>query len=277
MHIILHILMHTLHISVDAYCAYSTYCNLHIVHIMHILDEKSLSQGFHCLLLLLLGPPSQGPAVHVPPPTTITTVCWFIAESSGKVSRFSTHGEGYCPCSTHWNKRKASQYGGDWNHIQNLCLFTAFVDNCRLTLSEPGCGGPINKNMQNMQNMLNMTWFSMALVLFQHWNIGTVEVLHACVCLCMDFEQEQKFAEPNVIHPELKSAIRYPRRADKHHVLAIGLLQFPWHEGPRRETHVTLVLSMPDEKGGVQNNMTLVVVGRMKTQSVQQGPILFSI
>ena len=76
------------------------------------------------------------------------------------------------------------------------------------------------------------------------------------------FEQEQKFAEPNVIHPELKSAIRYPRRADKDHVLAIGLLQFPWHEGPRRETHVTLVLSMPDEKGGVQNNMTLVVVGR---------------
>ena len=40
------------------------------------------------------------------------------------------------------------------------------------------------------------------------------------------FEQEQKFAEPNVIHPELKSAIRYPRRADKDHVLAIGLLQF---------------------------------------------------
>jgi hypothetical protein len=48
----------------------------------------------------------------------------------------------------------------------------------------------------------------------------------------MDFEQEQKFAEPNVIHPELKSAIRYPRRADKHHVLAIGLLQFPRHKRP---------------------------------------------
>ena len=75
MHIILHILMHILHISVDAYCAYSTYCTLHIVHIVHILDEKSLSQGFHCSLPLLLRPPSQGPAVHVPPPTTITTVC----------------------------------------------------------------------------------------------------------------------------------------------------------------------------------------------------------
>jgi len=48
----------------------------------------------------------------------------------------------------------------------------------------------------------------------------------------MDFEQEKKFAEPNVIHPELKSAIRYPRRADKHHVLAIGLLQFPRHTLP---------------------------------------------
>ncbi len=59
----------------SAYCAYSTYCTLHIVHIVHILDEKSLSPGFHCLLPLLLGPPSQGPAVHVPPPTTITTVC----------------------------------------------------------------------------------------------------------------------------------------------------------------------------------------------------------
>ncbi len=69
--------MHVLHISVDAYCAYSTYCTLHIVHILHILDEKSLSQGFHCLSPLLLGPPSQDPAFHVPlaPPTTITTVC----------------------------------------------------------------------------------------------------------------------------------------------------------------------------------------------------------
>ncbi len=38
-------------------------------------------------------------------------------------------------------------------------------------------------------------------------------VLHASVCLCMDFEQEQKFAEPYVIHPELKRPIRYPRRA----------------------------------------------------------------
>ncbi len=44
--------------------------------------------------------------------------------------------------------------------------------------------------------------------------------------------------------------------ADKHHVLAIGLLQFPWHKRPRWKIHVTLVLCMPDEEGGVQDNMT---------------------
>ena len=63
-----------MHIFIDAYCAYSAYCNMHILHIVHIHNEKGLAPGFHCLLPLLLGPPSQGPAVHVPPPTTITTV-----------------------------------------------------------------------------------------------------------------------------------------------------------------------------------------------------------
>ena len=71
-----------------------------------------------------------------------------------------------------------------------------------------------------------MTCFLRALVLFQHRNIGTLKVLHAGVRLCIHFEQGQKFAEPDVVHPELKSAIRYhdPRRADKHIVLAIGWL-----------------------------------------------------
>ena len=71
-----------------------------------------------------------------------------------------------------------------------------------------------------------------AVVLFQHRNKGTIVVLHACVCLRMDFEQEVDFAEPDIIHPELKSTVRDPRRADKHHVLAIRLLQFLWHKRP---------------------------------------------
>ncbi len=38
---------------------------------------------------------------------------------------------------------------------------------------------------------------------------GSTVVLHASVGLCIDFEQDQKFAEPDVIHSqaELKSAI----------------------------------------------------------------------
>jgi hypothetical protein len=75
MHIILHIILHILHFIINAYCAYCACCTMHIVYIVHILDEKSHSQGFHCLLPLLLGPPTQGLAVHIPPPTTITTVC----------------------------------------------------------------------------------------------------------------------------------------------------------------------------------------------------------
>ena len=85
-------------------------------------------------------------------------------------------------------------------------------------------------NMYNMHNMQNMTWFPRASVLFQHRNIGTLTVLHACVCPCMNFKQEQKFAEPDVIHPQLKSPFRYPWRADKHHVLPIRPLQFLGHK-----------------------------------------------
>jgi hypothetical protein len=46
----------------------------------------------------------------------------------------------------------------------------------------------------------------------------------------MDSEQQQKIAEPDVIHPELKSAFRYPGREDKHHILAIGRLQYLGHK-----------------------------------------------
>ena len=138
---ILCIICHILHITfILIYIVFCIFCifmiNMHMP--MDRDNLKCLSPGQHCLLQLLLGPPSQGPAVHVPPSTTITTVRRFITESTRKVSRFSSHGEGYCSGRAHWNQRKASQYGGHWNHIQDLCLFTALVDDCRLTLIHPG-------------------------------------------------------------------------------------------------------------------------------------------
>ena len=58
------------------------------------------------------------------------------------------------------------------------------------------------------------------------------------------------------------------RRADKHPVLAIGLLQFLRHHWPRWDTHMAPVLCMPDQEGGVQYNVTLVVVGPMNFTKV---------
>ena len=91
------------------------------------------------LLPLLLVPPCEGPAVNVPPPTTIAAVMGFIAGSSWKVGWFSSHVKGYCPGLSQWNKWKASQYGGNWNDIQHLWLFTALVNDCGLTLIHPCC------------------------------------------------------------------------------------------------------------------------------------------
>ena len=50
--------------------------------------QKSIIQVFPRLLPLLLGSPgpSQGLAVDVPPPTTVTVILGFIAGSAGKVS-----------------------------------------------------------------------------------------------------------------------------------------------------------------------------------------------
>ena len=58
--------------------------------------QKSIIQVFPRLLPLLLGSPgpSQGPAVDVPPPTTVTVILGFIAGSAGKVCLLFSHVEG---------------------------------------------------------------------------------------------------------------------------------------------------------------------------------------
>ena len=93
---------------------------------------KCLSPGLHCLLQLLLDSPSQGPGVHVPPPTTITAVQYLLQkapEKSADSRRMAT-----CDGLADWNQRKVTQYGGQQNHIQDLAL----IDDCRLTLIHPG-------------------------------------------------------------------------------------------------------------------------------------------
>ncbi len=71
--------------------------------------------------------PADGPAVHVPPPATVFAVLCFVAISAWKVGCFSSHPVRYRPSIADWNKRQPSQYGGHWNHIQDLRQFTALI------------------------------------------------------------------------------------------------------------------------------------------------------
>jgi hypothetical protein len=72
------------------------------------------------LIPSLLCTPAKGPAVHVPPPAAVFAVLSFVARSAWKVGCFPSHLVRYRPCIANRNKRQPSQYGGHWNHIQDL-------------------------------------------------------------------------------------------------------------------------------------------------------------
>ncbi len=74
----------------------------------------------------------------------------------------------------------------------------------------------------------------------------------------MDFEQEQKFPEPYVIHLDLKSVFRYLWRADKNHVMSWELLG---HRLKKLDTYLTLVvLCMAKQESRLKNNDTVILV-----------------
>jgi hypothetical protein len=83
-------------------------------------------------------------------------------------------------------------------------------------------------NMQNVQNVHTWTdWTPVPLVLLRHINKGTRVLFRPWIGLGFNFEQQEQFAELNIINLELtwKSAFGDSRRADEHPVLAVGLLQ----------------------------------------------------
>ena len=155
LHIIWHIIYHILHIH---NITYSADYILYIFCIFCIwIMKKSLPLVFHFLLgqCLLLGPPWQGPAVHIPPPTSVTAALCLITTCARKVSRFPSHLEGDRSSIAHRDQRKPPQYGGNWNNIQDLSWFAALVDDGWLAGIHPSCK-PSDLNIQNMQNMQNM-------------------------------------------------------------------------------------------------------------------------
>ncbi len=108
---ILHIIQndqitHIVHIMHQEYsCSYLKYCAYSKC------TKLSFSRVFHRSLTLLLGSPSQGRAVDVPPPTAVTTECW-TADSL----RIFNCKHPYC---VHWKKRKEFHYQRHWNDIQD--------------------------------------------------------------------------------------------------------------------------------------------------------------
>ena len=67
MHILsLHIMLIT-----NIFCLLSSI----IFRIFYIFIVKVLAPGFHCSFTLLLGSPSQGPAIYVPPVSLEKTIC----------------------------------------------------------------------------------------------------------------------------------------------------------------------------------------------------------
>jgi hypothetical protein len=83
--------------------------------------------------------------------------------------------------------------------------------------------------MQNVQNMQTWRGFHYLLWPFKLYSSstetkGTHVLFHPGIGLGFNREQQKQFAEPDITHSELKSALGDSRRVDEHPVLAVGLL-----------------------------------------------------
>ena len=88
---IFYIFRHMLHIIFIFICILLCIFCIYMINMHMQIDFdnlKCISPGLHCLLQLLLGPPSQGPGVHVPPPTTITTVQYLLQKAPERMILF---------------------------------------------------------------------------------------------------------------------------------------------------------------------------------------------
>ncbi len=63
----------------------------------------------------------------------------------------------------------------------------------------------------------------MTFVLLQHGKIGIFVQFHPVVGLRINVEKKENLAEPDVIHSELKIAIRDFWQQDEHHVLRLAM------------------------------------------------------
>ena len=122
------------------------------MHMQIDLDNlKCLSPGLHCLLQLLLGPPSQGPGVHVPPPTTIINVQCLLQKAPEKSA------DSRRMANLRRSRRLEPEEGDPiWRTTESYTRLGA-RRRLQIDTDPPRLRLIYNQNMQNMQNMHNMT------------------------------------------------------------------------------------------------------------------------
>ncbi len=187
---------------------------MHIVHIVHILDKQKSLSGFLSFIATTAWSPIPGPSC----------------------SRTTTYNHHHCSLIYRRKLRESQPILVAWQRLLSLLhpqeqkegvpLLRILESHTRLVLvhgvrwrlqirTDPARLRSINKS--KYAKYAKYAKYDLVSVgpctlpaLKHRRTCGSTVVLHASVCLCMDFEQEQKFAEPYVIHPELESSIRYP-------------------------------------------------------------------
>ena len=102
-----------------------------------------------------VGPPSQGPGVHVPPPTTITAVQYLLQKAPEKSA------DSRRMANLRWSRRLEPEEGDPiWRTTEShtrLVLVQGARRRLQIDTDPPRLRLIYNQNMQNMQNMHNMT------------------------------------------------------------------------------------------------------------------------
>jgi hypothetical protein len=140
LHIIWHIIHHILHIHIHYYI----FCIFHLIHTLHILHmnkERVIASGvsFFASAMLIAWSQWHGPAVHIPPPTSVTAALCLITTCAQKISWFSSHLEGGRSSIAHRDKRKPTPV---WRILEQHTKLELIHCQCARPVAGDGCCAP---------------------------------------------------------------------------------------------------------------------------------------
>ena len=147
-----------------------------------------------------------------------------VARCSLKVRALSSHAEGNSSCVPDRGQRKFSQDRRKWHNVQDQLVLFALVNHFGINIAQPSwrfqkCN--YAKYACYVYYGYYDTWAPSPSIFLQHGDESTVVLLTAIVIIRDEREEKQHFAEPHIVHSELKSTSRYSRGSNKHIVLTI--------------------------------------------------------